>query len=197
MILNLKAKLKKRGIRGLMNLHKEFIITCKDFSNINFQEFNNVFENQRLSLGNEEMVKIFNLFKLSEKRPVLNFNKFIKVFKKPLNKERLNIVQLAFENLDINKNNEVSIFDIKKKFNAKDDIRIIKKEKNEEEILCEFLDCFDLSFYYLNNNNNENNGNNQKINFEDFANFYEYVSFIYDNNEDFVKLICSSWKLFE
>ena len=195
MILKLKLKLKQRGIRGLMNLHKEFIISCKDLSNITLEEFNNIFINQRLSLNNEEIIKIFNLFKLSEKKEILNFSKFIRVFKKTLNKERLNVIQSAFQKLDINKNNAVNIYDIKKNFNAKNDIRIIKGGKNEEEILCEFLDCFDLNYYFL--NNNENVKNKQNVNFEEFANFYEYVSFLFDSDEEFVKSICNSWNLFE
>ena len=194
-ILKLKLKLKQRGIRGLMNLHKEFIISCKDLSNITLEEFNNIFINQRLSLNNEEIIKIFNLFKLSEKKEILNFSKFIRVFKKTLNKERLNVIQSAFQKLDINKNNAVNIYDIKKNFNAKNDIRIIKGGKNEEEILCEFLDCFDLNYYFL--NNNENVKNKQNVNFEEFANFYEYVSFLFDSDEEFVKSICNSWNLFE
>ena len=194
-IIKLKSKLKQRGIRGLMNLHKEFIISCKDLSNISFNDFIKVFNNQRLSLTNEELIKIFNLFKISPKKEILNFTKFMRVFKKALNKERLNIIQNTFAKLDINNNNSVDISFIKKNFNAKDDIRIIKGEKNEEEIICEFLDCFDLNYYCL--NNREYMGNNQKINFEEFANFYEYVSFIYDKDEDFVKLISNSWNIFE
>ena len=176
-----------------MNLHKEFIISCNDLSNISLQDFFEVFENQRLSFTNEEIIKIFNLFKLSEKQEKLNFSKFIRVFKKTLNNERLNILQKAFEKLDLNKNNNVNISDIKKNFNAKNDIRILKGEKNEEEILCEFLDCFDLNFnFFL---NKENNLENNSINFEEFANFYEYVSFLFDNDEDFIKLISNSWNL--
>jgi len=193
-ILKLKSKLKMRGIRGLMNLHKEFIIYCNDLSNISLQDFIKVFENQRLSFTKEEIIKMFNLFKLSEKQEKLNFSKFIRVFKRTLKNERLNILQSAFEKLDSNKNNSANISDIKKNFNAKNDIRILKGEKNEEEILCEFLDCFDLNFnFFL---NRENVYENDYINFEEFANFYEYVSFLFDNDEDFIKLIANSWNLF-
>ena len=192
-ILKLKSKLKKRGIRGLMNLHKEFIITCLKNSLISFQDLINVFNNQRISLTKEEIIKIFNLFKYSENQQNFNFTKFISVFKKKLIKERLNIVQKSFEKLDINKNNSVNINSIKNKFNAKNDIRIINKEKNEEEILCEFLDCFDLNLNLIYNKDIFWNKKIINISFDEFANFYEYVSFIYDNDNDFIQLVNNSW----
>ena len=179
-----------------MNLHKEFIFSCDNLSLIYFNDLYKIFANQRLDLTNEEIKKIFNLFKFSEKKETFNFTKFIRVFKKILNKERLNIIQIAFQKLDINQNNSVDISEIKKKFNCKNDERMIKGIKNEEEILCEFIDCFDLNFFLLYQNQNNNNIKTN-INFEEFGNFYEYVSFIYDNDQDFIKLINNSWNLFQ
>ena len=176
-----------------MNLHKEFIITCLKNSLISFQDLINVFNNQRISLTKEEIIKIFNLFKYSENQQNFNFTKFISVFKKKLTKERLNIVQKSFEKLDINKNNSVNINSIKNKFNAKNDIRIINKEKYEEEILCEFLDCFDLNLNLIYNKDIFWNKKIINISFDEFANFYEYVSFIYDNDNDFIQLVNNSW----
>ena len=176
-----------------MNLHKEFIITCLNISVISLQDLINVFNNQRISLTKEEIKKIFNLFKFSENQQNFNLTKFISVFKKKLIKERLNIVQKCFEKLDINGNNSVNINLIKNRFNAKNDIRIINKEKNEEEILCEFLDCFDLNINLINNKDLLWNNHNINISFDEFANFYEYVSFIYDNDNDFIQLVNNSW----
>ena len=111
-----------------------------------------------------------------------------------MNNIKLNSVQNVFEKLDSNGNNCVNISYIKKIFNPKGDIRVLKGEKNEEEILCEFLDCFDLNHYLLiNNEKNENNKFN--LDFEEFANFYEYVSFLYDNDNDFINLIKKSWNI--
>ena len=93
----------------------------------------------------------------------------------------------------INKNNSVNINSIKNKFNAKNDIRIINKEKNEEEILCEFLDSFDLNLNLIYNKDIFWNKKIINISFDEFANFYEYVSFIYDNDNDFIQLVNNSW----
>ena len=192
-ILKLKSKLKQRGIRGLMNLHKEFIITCSNISGMFLQDLINVFNNQRISLTKEEIKEIFNLFRFSENHKNFNVTKFISVFKKRLNKERLNIVQKCFEKLDINKDDSVNINLIKDKFNSKIDRYLINKEKNEEEILCEFLDCFDLNINLIYNKDLFWDNKIINISFDEFANFYEYVSFLYDNNNEFIQLVNNSW----
>ena len=84
--------------------------------------------------------------------------------------------------------------DALQQFNAKNDMGIINKEKNEEEILCEFLDCFDLNYNLLISKENQEDNDNT-VNFEEFANFYEYVSFLYDKDDDFIQLINNSWKI--
>ena len=76
-------------------------------------------------------------------------------------------------------------------FDAKKHPEVISGKKTEEEILLEFIDSFQINNYILNyGNNNENN----IIDFEIFANFYEYVSFLYDNDKDFISLVENSWR---
>ena len=187
----MEIKLKMRGIRGVMNLHKQFIISCKDLSNITFEEFIKVMNYQRLSLTNDEYHNLFLLFVDEDNTNNLNFPKFIRAFKKVLNEKRLSAIEKIFTKLDINGNDKVLIDDIKMKFNAKKHISVLNGEKNEEEILCEFLDCFDLNNNLLITKDNQDENN--MINFEEFANFYEYVSFLYDNDDEFIKLIENCW----
>jgi len=40
----------------------------------------------------------------------------------------------------------------------------------------------------------ENPETSNMVSFEEFANFYEYVSFLYDNDNDFISLVENSWK---
>ena len=57
--------------------------------------------------------------------------------------------------------------------------------------MLEFIDCFELNLILLNHQNNKNNNN--FIDFELFANFYEYVAFIYENDKEFEKILESTW----
>ena len=185
----LTQKLKMRGLRGLMNLHKQFIFTCPNLSKITFPSFIQVLKNQKINLGNDEYSQIFLNFK--NNNDTLDFPKFIRNFKKPLNDKRLYAVEDAFSLLDINSDDNIYIETIKKKYNPKGNPLFKNGIKNEEEISTEFLDCFELNYNLLTAVDNQNVTN--LVSFEEFANFYEYVSFLYDNDDDFVEMVNESW----
>ena len=186
----LTLKLKMRGLRGLMNLHKQFIFTCENLSLISLSKFVTVMKNQKLNLDNSECKQMFILFKKKDSK-YLDFPKFIRQFKKPLNDKRLEAVDKAFAKLDGDSDNNIFIETIKRKYNPKGDPLFLKGKKNEEEVSTEFLDCFELNYNLLTAVDNQNVTN--VVSFEEFANFYEYVSFLYDDDYEFIKLVNDSW----
>ena len=186
----LTTKLKMRGLRGLMNLHKQFLFTCNNLSLISFSNFVTVLKNQKISLEINEYKQIFSKFR-KENTKYLNFPKFIREFKKPLNEKRLEAVEDAFAKLEVDSNDNVFIDTIKRKYNPRGDPLILKGVKNEEEVSTEFLDCFELNYNLLTAVDNQNVTN--VVSFEEFANFYEYVSFLYDNDSEFIQLVNDSW----
>ena len=186
----LTTKLKMRGLRGLMNLHKQFLFTCNNLSLISFSNFVTVLKNQKISLEINEYKQIFSKFR-KENTKYLNFPKFIREFKKPLNEKRLEAVEDAFAKLDVDSNDNVFIDTIKRKYNPRGDPLILKGVKNEEEVSTEFLDCFELNYNLLTAVDNQNVTN--VVSFEEFANFYEYVSFLFDDDDDFVQMVNESW----
>ena len=186
----LTLKLKMRGLRGLMNLHKQFLFTCSNLSQVSLSNFITVLNNQKISLEKDEYKKIFLMFR-KEHTKYLDFPKFIREFKKPLNEKRLEAVEDAFAKLDVDSNDNIFIETIKRKYNPKGDPLLIKGIKNEEEVSIEFLDCFELNYNLLTAVDNQNVTN--VVSFEEFANFYEYVSFLYDDDSEFIKLVNDSW----
>ena len=86
----------------MMNLHKQFILTCKDLSSIPYEEFLNVMSLQRLSLSNDEYKNLFLSFTDDDNKNNLNFPNFIRAFKKVLNDKRLSAIENAFTKLDKN-----------------------------------------------------------------------------------------------
>ena len=185
----LTLKLKMRGLRGLMNLHKQFLFTCNNLSLISLSNFVLVLKNQKISLENNEYKQIFQMFK-KENTKYLDFAKFIREFKKPLNSDRLEAVEDAFSKLDIDSNDNIFIDTIKRKYNPKGDPLVLKGIRNEEEVSTEFLDCFELNYNLLTTVDNQNT--TDVVSFEEFANFYEYVSFLYDDDLEFIKLVNDS-----
>ena len=186
----LTSKLKMRGLRGLMNLHKQFLFTCNNLSLISLSNFITVIKNQKISLENDECQQIFVKFR-KENTKFLDFPKFIREFKKPLTGKRLEAVEDAFSKLDVDSNDNIFIDTIKRKYNPKGDPLVSKGLKNEEEVSTEFLDCFELNYNLLTAVENQNVSN--IVSFEEFANFYEYVSFLYEDDDIFVNLVNNSW----
>jgi hypothetical protein len=185
----LTNKLKLRGLRGLMNLHKQFIFTCPNLSKISLTYFIQVLKNQKITFDQNEYRELFDQF--NNDTNYLDFARFIREFKKPLNDARLSAVEDAFSLLDVDSNDNIYIDTIKKKYNPKGNPLVKKGIKNEEEISTEFLDCFELNYNLLTAVENQNVTN--VVSFEEFANFYEYVSFLYEDDNEFVQMVNESW----
>ena len=187
--------LKGRDLRGILYLHWEFINSCKDLSKITFNDFINVLEIQHINLSKSDMKNIFNNFASKKNKNYLDFSSFIRNYKKELNENKLSCVEQAFSNIDINESDKVPLNLIKKKFKSNKHPDVLNGLRKEEDITLEFLDCFNINYMILNlDSKDSNKNNNQKfVDFETFANFYEYVSFIYPNDKEFENIINSTW----
>ena len=187
--------LKSRDLRGILYLHLEFINSCHDLSKITFNDFVNVLEIQHINLSNSDMKDLFNIFASKNNPNFLNFSAFIRNYKIQLNENKLSCVEQAFSNIDTSENDKVPLNLIKKKFKANNHPDVLNGIRKEEDIILEFLDCFNINYEILNlDSKNKNENSEQKyINFEIFANFYEYVSFIYPDNNEFEKIVNSAW----
>ena len=183
----LKQKLRIRGIRGLLYLHKQFLLSCPNLMRISYNDFINILKGQHLFFNENEYKILFNSFSYDN---YILFSKFIREFKKKLNENKLNEVNNIFSILDLENTGNVNINQIKMNFDAKNHPEVISGKKTEEEILLEFIDSFQINNYILNyGNNNENN----IIDFEIFANFYEYVAFVYENDNEFKNIVNSTF----
>ena len=194
-LLLLNDSLKSRGLRGILYLHLEFINSCQNLSKITFNDFLNIFEIQHINLPSQDIKNIFNTFISKNNKNYLDFSAFIRNYKQELNENKLSCVEQAFSNLDTNENDKVPLNLIKKLFKADKHPDVLNGLKKEEEIILEFLDCFNINYEILSLDSKINNDNNSQriIDFEIFANFYEYVSFIYPNDKEFENVVNSSW----
>ena len=194
-LLLLNDSLKSRGLRGILYLHLEFINSCQNLSKITFNDFLNIFEIQHINLPSQDIKNIFNTFISKNNKNYLDFSAFIRNYKQELNENKLSCVEQAFSNLDTNENDKVPLNIIKKLFKADKHPDVLNGLKKEEEIILEFLDCFNINYEILSLDSKINNDINSQriIDFEIFANFYEYVSFIYPNDKEFENIVNSSW----
>ena len=194
-LLLLNNIIKNRGLRGILYLHLEFINSCQDLSKISYDDFMNVMEIQHINLSENEYRNIFNQFTSKNNNNYLEFSSFIRNFKIELNENKLLSVEQAFNNIDINGNDRVPLSLIKKKYKARNHPDTLNRTKNEDDLILEFLDCFNINYEILNLDSKSQTSNNSEnmIDFEIFANFYEYVSFIYPNDKEFENIVSCSW----
>ena len=185
-IEKIRQKLKARGLRGLLYLHRQFILSCPNINKISFNQFKNILLGQHIILNDSEYSEIY--YKYYNNNTFL-LSSFIREFKKKLNEDKLYYVENAYSILDRNGNEKVPIEYIKKCYDAKNHPDVLSGKKNEEEQLLEFIECFEINFNLL----NEENNNNNIVDFEIFANFYEYVAFIYNNTKQFGIIIQSTF----
>lgn len=142
-----------------------------------------------------EFNDIFNFFSIDSKNKYLDYTLFIRFFKKELNDTKLNIVEKIFQSFQYEYSNEdenVPLNIIKNKYKAKNHPEVVSGNKTEEEQIKEFMESFDINYDIFVSRQNLDNYE-KWVDFDIFANFYEYVSFIYEKDDEFVNLLVSTW----
>ena len=191
----LTNKLFKRGLRGILYLYSQFLSLCPNLNNITFNDFCLVLKIQHLDLDINSMKKIFNMYTIKRgEDSFLDFYSFMRTYKQELNANKLNIVEEAFSNIDSKGEDKVHLNVIKMKYNASKHPDVLNGKYTEDEKIMEFLDCFGLCYEILKSDSEiKSKENEDYVDFEIFANFYEYVSFIYPRDKDFEYVVRSTW----
>ena len=191
----LTNKLFKRGLRGILYLYSQFLSLCPNLNNITFNDFCLVLKIQHLDLDINSMKKIFNMYTIKRgEDSFLDFYSFMRTYKQELNANKLNAVEEAFSNIDSKGEDKVHLNVIKMKYNASKHPDVLNGKYTEDEKIMEFLDCFGLCYEILKSDSEiKSKENEDYVDFEIFANFYEYVSFIYPRDKDFEYVVRSTW----
>ena len=194
-LLDLKNELVKIGVKGLLNIHYKFLTLCPNISKITLNYFVNILNLNHINFDPDEFKDLFNYFSIDSNNKFLDYTRFIRFFKKELNETKLKIVEKIFLSLQYENSNEeedVPLNQIKNKYKAKNHPEVLSGIKTENEKIKEFRECFDINYDIF--NSRKYLANNEKmVDFDMFANFYEYVSFIYEGDNEFVNLLVSTW----
>ena len=194
-LLDLKNELVKIGVKGLLNIHYKFLTLCPNISKIKLNDLVNILNLNHINFDADEFKDLFNYFSIDSNNKFLDYTRFIRFFKKELNETKLKIVEKIFLSLQYENSNEeedVPLNQIKNKYKAKNHPEVVSGIKTENEKIKEFRECFDINYDIF--NSRKYLANNEKmVDFDMFANFYEYVSFIYEGDNEFVNLLVSTW----
>ena len=184
----------KRGLRGILYLYSQFLSFCPDINKITFNDFALVFKIQHIDLDMNTIKKIFNLYSIEnehDEKEYLDFYSFIRTYKKELNENKLNVVEQAFTLIDEKGEDRVPLDVVKMRYNAANHPDVQDRKCTEDDKILEFLDCFSMCYEILKMDSKKYE--EEYVDFEIFANFYEYVSFLYPRNKDFEYIVSSTW----
>ena len=160
LVEDLRNKLQQRGVRGIFSLGRLFRNIDDDGSrSINLQEFSKVCNEFRMDYEKKDVQAVFNYIDINHNGEI-DYDEFLRMIRGQMNDFRRKYVQQAFNKLDRNGNGVVNLDDIRGIFiifiymtiyivyigvySAKTHPDVLSGKKNEEEILGEFLDTFEV-----------------------------------------------------
>lgn len=112
----------------------------------------------------------------------VDFDEFMRFLRGDLNDFRKNLINQAYDKLDINKDGQVKLDDIAQIYDASQHPDVQDGKKSEEEILIEFMDKWDTQ---------EKDG---IVTIDEFYDYYRDVSASIDTDEYFEAMMKSAWK---
>jgi len=183
----LKNEIIKRGIRGIMSLRRNFMISDINHNkNINLNELKRFCNDYLINLDDEEINNLFNIYDKNGKG-IINYEDLVNEIIGEMNNFRKEVVRKVF--YKFNRNNLIDLDVLRKNYNAKEHPDVLNGKKKYLECLAEFLDCFEYHFSLLNNNRHS------KINLNELYDFYNNISMNIDNDLYFEKMMNGVWDL--
>lgn len=177
----LSSKLRGRGIRGLIFFHKE-LFGMQKLRKISQSEFLLLLNLQKLNIDKLLATQIFESY--SKDRLYLDASALILKLKRPLVGKSLSLIEDIFSRLDVDNTGFVSSQDLRIRFTPNKHFG-----ENLDAVSFEFLDSFEQSMQLMSNKGS----NSDLVSFEDFANYYEYVQFVFPSEEKFCIAIRGSF----
>jgi len=152
----------------------EFKKACKDF---------------RVGLEDKDAERLFRIFDRDGSGSI-DYEEFLRGVRGEMNEFRKNFCKKAFKIMDKDNSGILELDDIKQTYNAKMHPDVKKGKKTEDEILCEFLDTFEMHYSF-----NHEGSRDGKISMDEWIAYYNNVSMSIDDDKYFELMMNSAWNL--
>ena len=184
-----RDKLGARGIVVVMNFVNQLRqYDRKGNKEISLNDFTEIINNSKVIMSQEEISDLFNDF-ADKQTNLLNYDVFLQRLKGDLNPRRQNIVKVAFDKLDTEKCGVIDLSDIKTFFNSKNCPLVRAAVMSEEAFFSGFTETFQT------HHNIFRSAKIKKVTYEEFEDYYKYLSITIDDDYLFEETVISSWKL--
>ncbi len=188
---------KLRGVRGIMSLRRALMLFDVNITKvINLKDFKNLLQKTfRFDFEDIEIQNMFNYFD-KDRKGEINYEEFIKVLVGNVNENRKKILKQVFDKINEDNGEYITVGQMRNCYNAKESPLVRQNKKNEDEMMAEFMDLIEYHFNLLNERDEESLDINQiKIDFDDFIEFYKYISMVIDDDKYFEVMLMGEWGL--
>ena len=187
-----RTAIKKRGIRGIMAMRRAFMIADEnDSKTLSLPEFIKFCHDYRMPITGKEINILFEEFD-TNKNGQINYEEFISAFTGDMCERRKRLITILFETFDKNRKGFVDLDDIRNAYNPINHPDVLSGKRTEDEVLAEFLDNLQYHFSLLKSDKEQENN---KINFEESLEFFNYISAGIEDDEYFESVIKGGFNL--
>ena len=104
-------------------------------------------------------------------------------------KEEIAVVKAAFNKIDLDKSGVVELNEVKRWFNTKNNPQVLSGEITEEDLYSHFIETFG------NHHNLYSGIRDKRVTWNEFLDYYKFISFVTPDDELFEAIIIAAWKL--
>ena len=138
-----REKLKGRGSRGIIGLGRQFkIMDDNGNGTLDPYEFNKAVTDFGVDIETKDLATLFRCFDYDNNGEI-DYNEFVRVIVGPMNMFRTNLCVKAFKILDSTQDGQVTLEDIRGRYNASMHPDVKSGKRTEDEVLTEFLETFE------------------------------------------------------
>lgn len=179
-----KAQLESRGSRTIRGLSRTFraLDSFDGNKKVDREEFAVGLRENGVELNKDELSSLFGYFD-RDCDGTINFDEFLIGIRGELNPRRQAMVDKAFLKFDKDGNGYIDANDLRGVYNASMHPKVQRGEMTEDQVFAEFLGSF---------NDKNRDG---RVDREEWNEYYSAVSSNIDNDEHFVLLMKTAWKL--
>lgn len=185
LICKIRSQLAARGARGIIGLGRAFRIADNNSSKtLEIAEFAQCIQEMGLEVNSKEIELLFSSFDVDNSGTIA-YEEFLRIIRGKMPECRKEIIDKVFEIFDKDHSGIIEVKDVMGLYCAKQHPDVISGKASEEEVMKEFLETFEFNV----------EGKDGKVTLKEFEDYYANVSAGIDDDQYFLLMMKSAWKL--
>ena len=181
--------LQDQGPMIALSLARQFKIIDENGNHmIDFSEFCKCINNAGLKIPEEDLEELFQSFDY-DNSGAISYDEFMVRILGKMNERRIAVVRAAFNKIDLDKSGVVELNEVKRWFNTKNNPQVLNGDYTEEELYSRFIETFG------NHHNLYSGIRDKRVTWEEFLDYYKFISFVTPDDDLFEGILVAAWKL--